>query len=125
MAAETPKPDTNMAPAPAATAAPMTPAEAAPAPAAQIKVDEKEQAAPPATTASIPDDNAKVINEKPAAIDRAPAPKRADVHHAKYHNGEGSTWKTGRNSYGFEGSYGGCQFRGHAGPNGYHIDKAC
>ncbi|WP_020174804.1 hypothetical protein [Methyloferula stellata] len=117
LAGEMPNTDPNMQPAPAAIAAPATTASTP---------DGKEEAAPaPAAAVSMPDDKAKtedklLTNEKPA-----PVQKRVDEHHAKYHNGEGSTWKTGRNSYGFEGTYGGCQIRGTAGPNGYHIDRAC
>jgi hypothetical protein len=135
MAAEMPA-DTNMQPAPATTTDPVMSANPAPAattastPDDKAKLDAKEEVIPapaPAATASTPEDKAKT-EVKPASIDKpiAPAPKKvADEHHAKYHNGEGSTWKTGRNAYGFEGTYGGCQFRGHAGPDGYHIDKAC
>ncbi len=124
--------DPNMQPAPPATAAPATaegtsmpaPATAASTPDEKIKSDVKEEAAP-AAAASVPEDKAKT-EDKPAVAEKAPpAPKKVAEHHAKFHNGEGSTWKTGRNSYGFEGSFGGCQFRGHAGPDGYHIDKAC
>lgn len=44
---------------------------------------------------------------------------------ARYRGGEGATWKTGRDAYGFQGSYGGCRYRGNAGPNGYRLDKLC
>ncbi len=105
--------DPNMQPAPATTATTESTSTPAPTP------------APVATTTSMPDDKPKV-DDKPLTADKAaPVQKKVDEHHAKYHNGEGSTWKTGRNSYGFEGTYGGCQFRGHAGLDGYHIDKAC
>lgn len=43
----------------------------------------------------------------------------------KFHGGEGSSWKTGRNSYGFQGRYGGCQYVGGAGPGGYRINRIC
>jgi hypothetical protein len=127
LAGEMPNTDPNMQPAPAATAAPAT-TESAPAPAPLATTastpDVKEEVAP-ATAVSMPDDKAKtedkpLTNEKPAQVQ-----KKVAEHHVKYHNGEGSTWKTGRNSYGFEGTYGGCQIRGSAGPNGYHIDRAC
>lgn len=129
LAGETPNTDPNMQPAPATTAAPAT-AESVPAPLAttasapDVKGD---AASAPASAAavSMPDDKAKT-DDKPLTNEKSvPAQKKVDERHAKYHNGEGSTWKTGRNSYGFEGSYGGCQFRGHAGPDGYHLDKAC
>lgn len=51
--------------------------------------------------------------------------KPAGYRAARYSGGEGATWKTGRDSHGFQGSYGGCQYRGHAGPNGYAIDRVC
>ena len=44
---------------------------------------------------------------------------------AKYSGGQGSTWKTGRNTHAFAGSYGGCRYTGFAGPNGYRLDKVC
>jgi hypothetical protein len=130
LAGETPNADPAMQPAPATMAAPAIP-ESTPmsAPAAtpvdKAKLDAGQEATP-AATASMPDDKTKV-EDKPAATEKAPAPasKKVAEHQVKYHNGEGSTWKTGRNSYGFEGSFGGCQFRGHAGPDGYHVDKAC
>ncbi len=135
MAGEVPNTDPNMQPAPAAIPAPATPAATTestslPEPAAptasvpddKAKMDAKDVQVPaPATTASMP----SKTDEKAALTEKAPPPKRTNERHVKYHNGEGSTWKTGRNAYGFEGSFGGCQFRGHAGPDGYHIDKAC
>ncbi len=36
-----------------------------------------------------------------------------------------SVWKVGPDSYGFEGSVGGCHFNGDAGPAGYHVQKSC
>ncbi len=115
MAAEMPQTDMN---APAPAAAPMTPA---------------------ATTATAPDDKANIdakadmkaepkdaAASAPAADEKAPAAdKDPGVRHAKYRGGEGSTWKTGKNAYGFEGTYGGCVIRGTAGPHGYHIDRDC
>lgn len=53
-----------------------------------------------------------------------PAPK-ADIHEATWKNGHGSSWKIGPHTYGFEGFFGGCHYTGHAGPHGYHLDKAC
>ncbi len=50
---------------------------------------------------------------------------RPNVRHAEWKGGHGSSWKTGRNRYGFQGSFGGCRYHGFAGPNGYHIEKSC
>ncbi|WP_430912965.1 translation initiation factor IF-2 [Methylobacterium sp. sgz302541] len=60
---------------------------------------------------------------KPAVAERTV--RTAQVRTAKYSGGEGSTWKTGRNAYGFMGTYGGCRYSGHAGPNGYTLDRVC
>ena len=78
----------------------------APAPAA---------APPPASAASA----------APAARAAAPAPRPRGYRSARYSGGRGASWKTGRDAYGFMGSYGGCRYRGHAGPNGYRLDKSC
>jgi len=51
--------------------------------------------------ASAPDGKAKA-DDKSADSDKTEGLKKTGVHHAKYHNGEGSTWKTGRNSYGLK-----------------------
>lgn len=63
--------------------------------------------------------------ERPARpqrrVARAPREHRA----ATYPGGRGASWKTGRDSYGFGGTFGGCRFRGHAGPNGYQLDRNC
>ena len=48
-----------------------------------------------------------------------------EVRSARYRGGRGATWKTGRDAYGFMGSYGGCHYRGHAGPGGYRLDRNC
>lgn len=61
----------------------------------------------------------------PAPQAAAPARRQAGYRSARYTGGEGATWKTGRDAYGFMGSYGGCRYRGHAGPNGYRLDKVC
>ncbi len=44
---------------------------------------------------------------------------------AKFNGGRGETWKSGKNEHGFLGTYGGCQYEGFAGPNGYRLDKRC
>ncbi|WP_375456125.1 translation initiation factor IF-2 [uncultured Methylobacterium sp.] len=63
---------------------------------------------------------------KPAEAPQAAAPaKPAGYRTATYAGGAGATWKTGRDAYGFMGSYGGCRYKGHAGPHGYRIDRAC
>lgn len=44
---------------------------------------------------------------------------------ARYRGGDGSTWRSGRDSHGFQGSYGGCRYVGNAGPGGFKLDRAC
>lgn len=44
---------------------------------------------------------------------------------ARYRGGEGSTWRSGRDSHGFQGSYGGCRYVGNAGPGGFKLDRVC
>lgn len=44
---------------------------------------------------------------------------------AKYYGGRGATWREGRDAHGFQGSFGGCQYRGVAGPGGYRLDQRC
>ncbi|TXN42935.1 translation initiation factor IF-2 [Methylobacterium sp. WL7] len=44
---------------------------------------------------------------------------------AKWSAGEGASWRTGRDAYGFSGTFGGCRIRGTAGPHGYRLDRAC
>ncbi|GJE59511.1 translation initiation factor IF-2 [Methylobacterium trifolii] len=57
---------------------------------------------------------------------RARAERRPpDYRSARYGGGRGASWRTGQDAYGFAGSYGGCRFRGHAGPNGYRLDRSC
>ena len=69
------------------------------------------------------------IKEAPAStasVQPEPAPKKpAGYRTAKYSGGEGSTWKSGRNGHNFMGTFGGCTYRGFAGPNGYKIDRSC
>lgn len=57
---------------------------------------------------------------RPAGVSR-PAGYRA----AKWSGGEGATWKTRRDAYGFSGMFGGCRFRGSAGLHGYRLDRTC
>ena len=69
----------------------------------------------------------------PPAARQAEAPRRPtaraqqprEVKSARYRGGAGSTWRTGRDSHGFAGSYGGCSYRGFAGPNGYKLNRSC
>ncbi|MGV7030716.1 translation initiation factor IF-2 [Methylobacterium symbioticum] len=58
---------------------------------------------------------------RPRNAARAPREHRA----VAYPGGRGASWKTGQDSYGFAGSFGGCRFRGNAGPNGYQLDRTC
>ncbi|ACL62324.1 conserved hypothetical protein [Methylobacterium nodulans ORS 2060] len=44
---------------------------------------------------------------------------------AKWNGGGGATWKTGRDAYGFEGTFGGCHFTGFSGPHGFKLDRSC
>lgn len=61
-----------------------------------------------------------------ASVNPEPAPRKpVGYRTARYSGGEGSTWKSGRNIHNFMGSYGGCSYRGFAGPNGYKIDRSC
>lgn len=86
---------------------------------------------PPAAEASqaSPQASAQAKSAKSAEAPQAAAPakpaKPAGYRTAKYAGGAGATWKTGRDAYGFMGSYGGCRYNGHAGPHGYRIDRAC
>ena len=57
---------------------------------------------------------------RPASADR-PAGYRT----AKWSGGEGATWKSGRDAYGFSGTFGGCRIRGITGPRGYKLDRTC
>lgn len=43
----------------------------------------------------------------------------------RFNNGRGETWKSGKDEHSFLGSYGGCRYKGFAGPNGYRLDKSC
>jgi hypothetical protein len=55
----------------------------------------------------------------------APSARPAEYRTASYHGGQGATWKTGRNEYGFEGTFGGCRFTGFSGPRGFKLDRNC
>lgn len=57
---------------------------------------------------------------RPANADR-PAGYRA----VKWSGGDGATWKSGRDAYGFSGTFGGCRITGATGPHGYRLDHAC
>ncbi|WP_375466373.1 translation initiation factor IF-2 [uncultured Methylobacterium sp.] len=61
----------------------------------------------------------------PATASQGTPVKPVGYRTAKYTGGEGATWKTGRDTHGFMGSYGGCKYSGHAGPHGYKIDRVC
>ena len=64
--------------------------------------------------------------EAPRPRTRVRAERRPrEYRSARYRGGNGATWKTGRDAYGFGGSYGGCSYRGNAGPNGYRLDRRC
>ncbi|GJD57800.1 translation initiation factor IF-2 [Methylobacterium dankookense] len=63
--------------------------------------------------------------ERPARRQRRAARAPREHRSATYPGGRGASWKTGQDSYGFAGSYGGCRFRGNAGPNGYQLDRNC
>jgi hypothetical protein len=80
-------------------------------------------AAPSATAAGTPTTESSPVRTGAAASEGYKKPRA--LHHAKWHNGHGSTWKSGRDKYDFIGSYGGCKYRGSAGTWGYHIDRTC
>ena len=61
----------------------------------------------------------------PPGAAQGPSAKPPGYRARKFSGGQGASWKTGRDAYGFQGAYGGCQYRGHAGPRGYRLDKAC
>ncbi len=123
LAGELPKSDPTMQATPAA-AAPTSSASGD-----KASTDDQATVKTGVTSATVstatPDDKGKEADKAGAKDQSDPTPKKLAEHHVKYSGGEGSTWKTGRDAYGFAGSFGGCQYRGHAGPNGYHIDKSC
>ena len=71
------------------------------------------------------------VEGKPAAQDSegaardVPPSRKPSYRATRYAGGEGASWKTGRNAYGFSGTYGGCRFTGFAGPNGYRLNRVC
>ncbi|HEX8416676.1 MAG TPA: hypothetical protein VF641_03645 [Methylobacterium sp.] len=79
-----------------------------------------------------PSPRSGVAAETPAEV-RKPARRAAQrsakrpegYRSAKYHGGRGATWREGRDRHGFQGSFGGCQYRGVAGPDGYRLDQRC
>ena len=92
-----------------------------------VATTESPAVAPAPRSAAIdpaPVEPAPAVAEPPPAPVRAPA-KPAGYRSASYKGGEGATWKTGRNAYGFSGSYGGCRYFGHAGRGGFSIDRVC
>lgn len=82
-------------------------AQAEPSPAAPVRPEAKADAA-----------------QRPAARTRAER-RPSGYRSAAYRGGEGARWKEGRDAYGFMGSYGGCRYRGHAGPGGFRLDRSC
>lgn len=60
-----------------------------------------------------------------AQLSETPQSKPTELHTAKYNGGQGSTWKTEKDTHAFAGTYGGCRYTGFAGPNGYRLDKVC
>lgn len=81
------------------------------APDAQVPPRSAERAIPP-----------KVAKAPPSAS----GPLRTNAYRtAKWSDGEGSSWKTGRDAYGFSGMLGGCRIHGTAGPRGYSLNRAC
>ena len=99
--------DPHPARAAEAPAARTAEARAEPSPAAPVGPETKAGAAPQPKT-------------RPKA-ERRPSGYRA----ASYRGGEGARWTEGRDAYGFMGSYGGCRYRGHAGPGGFRLDRSC
>ena len=60
-----------------------------------------------------------------AQLSEAAQAKPTALQTAKYSGGQGATWKTGKDTHAFTGTYGGCRYTGFAGPNGYRLDKVC
>lgn len=75
-----------------------------------------------------PPSRAGIDTDAPSEV-RKPAQRTARhperYRSAKYYGGRGSTWREGRDRHGFQGSFGGCQYRGVAGPNGYRLAQRC
>lgn len=84
------------------------------------------QDAPAPTTRAGVDAAAPSEVRKPARRAAPRSARRPDGYRsARYHGGRGATWREGRDAHGFQGSFGGCQYRGVAGPNGYRLDQRC
>lgn len=77
----------------------------------------------PAVTAATPADAAPSSRAQMAASGHPAKPP--GYRSARYRGGEGSTWRSGRDSHGFQGSYGGCRYVGNAGPGGFKLDRVC
>lgn len=65
------------------------------------------------------------VREAAAPSPRGQDADRPQYRKAKWSGGEGATWKTGRDAYGFSGLIGGCRIVGAAGPRGYTLDRSC
>ncbi|MCE4223541.1 hypothetical protein HCU64_07245 [Methylobacterium sp. C25] len=59
----------------------------------------------------------------PAPVRQAAKPRV--VRTVRYAAGEGGAWRTGRDSFGFSGFFGGCRISGFAGSNGYRLNRLC
>ncbi|MGY2049535.1 translation initiation factor IF-2 [Methylobacterium sp. JK268] len=91
-------------------------------PAAEVEPAVSE--AVPAPAPSRVEAPAREVVQAPPPAPRNPA-RPAGYRSAKWDGGGGATWKTGKNAYGFEGSFGGCRFAGFSGPNGFKLDRMC
>jgi hypothetical protein len=60
------------------------------------------------------------------AYDEAPPrDRRTDYRSARFGDGGGSTWRTGRDTHAFAATIGGCRISGFAGPGGYKLGRSC
>ncbi|MGY2046648.1 translation initiation factor IF-2 [Methylobacterium sp. JK268] len=98
-------------------------AQAAPAPEVQPAISEAVPAPAPAPAPSRVEAPRREVVQAPPTVRNPvrPVGRRS----AQWKGGGGSTWKTGKNAYGFEGKFGGCHFSGLSGPHGFKLDRAC
>ncbi|ACL61130.1 hypothetical protein [Methylobacterium nodulans] len=102
----------------------LTIASADPGPSAETAAPPP-AAPPPAPEAESAPEPPPAARPAPRRRAAAPAAKPAGYRSARYGGGHGATWKTGKNAYGFEGTFGGCRFVGSSGPGGYKLDRSC
>lgn len=104
-----------------------------PLPSAQEPVARESAARDPITREPARSEPPVSARRAPEPVQEAVAPSRRSrdaeratgIRKAKWSGGEGATWKTGRDAFGFSGLIGGCRIMGTAGPHGYKLDRAC